>query len=549
MQRRWLSPLRWFGLTLAWACSGGRPPCAQAPSPTPYTSTPGASSRAVPAPAPIEAPRYRVAVIPFWSDTGGTAAWLAMELHDACAELAVAVGSAVPGVADAKALRARLQLGDPSVGALLGARGADVAVWVERDVLKGQTVLRVVMATPTTSEIGLYPIRAGVPASFWAALGDTLTRGVMAEASRYDFDTAQTRVVDSIRPFVARVRRLVGSPPFRAMGRSRPVDSLWSWKNRRQVLMSYGDALRTLGEQAGEREALVQSIDVYRELLARYLSRESEPYEWGRVEDSLGNALMRLGVRDEQPERWVQALGAYHEALRVSPREEQSQRWAATQNNLSISLQKLGESESDLGRLLDAVRVARGAAAALDKESERSDWTMTQMTLGNALLGVGEREQGTVRLLQAIAAYRAALQGYTREQAPLGWAGLQKNLANALAALGERESSTPRLLESVAADRAALEVFTRDRLPVHWAITEGSLCGTLTSLGERTSGTRWLSEAVVACRAALEAYTRDDASDAHDAAEAHLARALAALRARSTRTGPVRAPERPAPED
>ena len=81
-----------------------------------------------------------------------------------------------------------------------------------------------------------------------------------------------------------------------------------------------------------------------------------------------------------------------------------------TQMNLGNALARLGERENGTARLEAAVAAYRAALEERTRERVPLDWAMTQMNLGNALVRLGERESGTARLQAAVAAYRAALE-------------------------------------------------------------------------------------------------------------------------------------------
>ena len=109
--------------------------------------------------------------------------------------------------------------------------------------------------------------------------------------------------------------------------------------------------------------------------------------------------------------------------------------WAATQNSLGNALQRLGERESGTARLEEAVDAYRAALQEYTRDRVPFQWAATQNNLANALQRLGERESRAARLEEAVAAYRAALQEYTRDRVPLDWAATQNNLGNALAVL------------------------------------------------------------------------------------------------------------------
>jgi tetratricopeptide (TPR) repeat protein len=285
-----------------------------------------------------------------------------------------------------------------------------------------------------------------------------------------------------------------------------------------RFLLAEAHALYHQGDERGDNAALVNSIAAYRLALQEY-DRDRVPRQWAMSQNSLGNALMTLGVRESGTTSLEEAVNTYLLALEAYSHKLGLVDWAITEANLGVALQRLGERESGTGQLERAVTAYRAALAALAPyhavlEQDTRDrppwmpWAITQCNLGAALQTLGEREGSTARLEEAVAAYRAVLEEYTHDRAPLEWARIHMNLGNVLRTLGEREGSTARLEEAVASFRAALEECTRERLPLDWAATQNNLGAVLWTLGQLESTTVRLEEAVAAYRAALEEYTR-----------------------------------------
>jgi uncharacterized caspase-like protein len=282
----------------------------------------------------------------------------------------------------------------------------------------------------------------------------------------------------------------------------------WDGGRAWQYRQAEADALRKYGDQKGDNDALMRSIEAYRYALT-FAPRGDQPDNWAATQNNLGIALQILGQGEVGTTHLAEAVAAYRAALEEYTRERAPLLWATTQNNLGTAFETLGEREAGTARLEEAVAAFHAALEERTRERVPLDWGATQNNLGNALLILGEREGGTARLEEAVAAYRAALEVYTRDRMPLDWAAAQNNLGNALQSLSEREAGTTLLEEAVAAYRAALEEQTRDHVPLAWAATQYNLGGTLRALGEREVGTARLEEAVAAYRSALEERTRD----------------------------------------
>ena len=262
------------------------------------------------------------------------------------------------------------------------------------------------------------------------------------------------------------------------------------------------------GDRLGDNEALVRSIDYYRELVLPLAPRARAPLQWATTQNNLGIALATLGGRESGTTRLGEAVTAYRLALEEWTRERAPFNWAMTLNNLGSALTRFGERGTGTARLEEAVTVYRQALEERTRERMPANWATTMSNLGVALEMIGERESGSARLEEAVRTYRQALEVHTRERAPLDWAMIQGNLATALVRLGDREAGTARLEEAVAAYRAVLEVRSRERAPLNWALTQNNLGSALLSLGTRESATARFEEAVAAFRYALEERTR-----------------------------------------
>ncbi|MFO1102433.1 MAG: tetratricopeptide repeat protein [Methylocystis sp.] len=244
-----------------------------------------------------------------------------------------------------------------------------------------------------------------------------------------------------------------------------------------------GAALARLGEWESRQEESTRRLEAaaaaYRAALTEW-TQERAPLQWAMAQNNLGAALMALGERESRQEESIRrleaAVAAYRAALTEIVQERVPLDWAMTQNNLGNALTRLGEREQGqvefTRRLEEAVAAYRAAQTERTQERVPLQWAMTQNNLGNALTALGERERGQEesiwRLEEAVAAFRAALTERTQESLPLQWATTQNNLGAALMILGERESgrdqSIRRLEAAVAAYRAALTEWTTERV-------------------------------------------------------------------------------------
>lgn len=272
----------------------------------------------------------------------------------------------------------------------------------------------------------------------------------------------------------------------------------WAMTQRKR-----GNALRILGERAGNTKLLEEAAKAYRTALEVF-ERDRAPLEWAASQNGLGIVLTRLAEQEQSKAKLKEAVEAYSAALQVWKRELMPLDWASTQNNAGYTLRTLGELERSTQHLEKAVRAHEVTLTVYKPEQMPRDWASTQNNLGSALQALGELEKSTQHLEKAVKAYEATLAVYKPEQMPVDWAGTQNNLGNALRALGELEQSVPRLEKAVEAHKAALKGWTRERVPFWWAMAQNNFAKTLRSLGEREAGTKRLEDAIIAWDECLE---------------------------------------------
>ena len=84
--------------------------------------------------------------------------------------------------------------------------------------------------------------------------------------------------------------------------------------------------------------------------------------DWAMAQGNLGNALARLGERDNS-DRLEEAVACYRGALGVCTRERAPMQWAMTRSNLACALLRLGERNEDTAQLELAVATYNDAFA------------------------------------------------------------------------------------------------------------------------------------------------------------------------------------------
>jgi tetratricopeptide (TPR) repeat protein len=112
-----------------------------------------------------------------------------------------------------------------------------------------------------------------------------------------------------------------------------------------------------------------------------------------------------------------------------------------TQNNLGNALARLGERDNAVTRMDEAVQCYRAALAECTRERAPMQWAMTQNNLGGALLRLGERENTTTQFETAIAAYNAALSVFVAASAIYYVEVCWENRDRAIALLAEHRGA------------------------------------------------------------------------------------------------------------
>src|SRR5260370_31852391 len=94
--------------------------------------------------------------------------------------------------------------------------------------------------------------------------------------------------------------------------------------------------------------------------------------------------------------------------------------WAITNSNLGNALRRLGDREQKTATLRMAVEAYGSALEVLTRERVPLAWAQTQHNLGRTLRALARHETGTKHLEEATAAYRAAIQATGRWDGPDG---------------------------------------------------------------------------------------------------------------------------------
>ena len=276
------------------------------------------------------------------------------------------------------------------------------------------------------------------------------------------------------------------------------------------------------GELFGDSAALERSIRILQTEALTLAPSDSAPLDWARTQNSIGNALLKMGEHASGTQHLEEALSAYRAALQKITRDSRDD-WAMVNSNLCGTLFEIGQRKGEVKSLQEAASDCRLSLEATPKGTP--DWTATQEDLGQILMLLGELKQDVsliaeglrarasafsgieqypstvsmamaqsqyadflveaLRADDAVEQYRLAIKNLPREHYPMEWAKAQNGLGNALEksiGTGLPEDKPKRLEEAAAAFRLALEGYQREKTPLDWAMVQENLASVLVDL-------------------------------------------------------------------
>jgi tetratricopeptide (TPR) repeat protein len=91
------------------------------------------------------------------------------------------------------------------------------------------------------------------------------------------------------------------------------------------------------------------------------------PLHWATTQNNLGNALTRLGERENGTERLEEAVAAYRAALEERTRDRVPLDWATSMGNQGVALMVLAERHGGSSKARAAVEQIEVALATMRK--------------------------------------------------------------------------------------------------------------------------------------------------------------------------------------
>jgi tetratricopeptide (TPR) repeat protein len=458
--------------------------------------------------------------------------------------------------------------GHETARALLRVSSANVLVWgtvLSDGALEAPSLYWTTVTVGMRSQQLLVPQDLRLPKMFWDDLVLVVTLLVTTESAEF-FARRGQRVAHELKPFLDRVQVLLDGTRN------------WNASIRNQIVFIAARAHQAIGTQTQSRQHLLKSIGLYRSALGNTTYKDTSE-EWlsaknglgialgalGSIETSpdalaeaaatfreilalptstseaavfqsnLGNALLKLGERENGTEKLHQAVAAYQEASRIWTKQQFPLDWATLESNLGYAFQLIGQREARRELLAASLTAYRRALEEWTRDLVPMYWASAQANLGNTLKIIGEQEAGTESIELATRAYREALGEQSVERDPLAWGEIQNNLGAALMLIADRRGDPGSLRDAVSALRESLKVRTREATPMGFASSSNNLGVALIRLGEWEDDPAPFEEAVRAFRAALDVWTAENSPHRGSIAQRNLGDALTALGKRRKR--------------
>ena len=267
-----------------------------------------------------------------------------------------------------------------------------------------------------------------------------------------------------------------------------------------------GDTARLLAENGAGSQHLKDAADAYRE--ASSVGREklsqfmTEGLWWREHEQKIGHTLVDLGVAENDPSRYREALSHYEVALDEAAKVEDGRvDEAFVRSNYARALYLLGSAETDTGLLERSVEQLRLSMEVLDRDGYPDTWAWSNEYLGFALRALAESDSR--RAGEAAAAFEEVRALRPRDTHPWLWAVATYNIAYAKTIEARANESASGFEEAVALAREAAPVFTENGSANSAAFAEAIECEGLAWLARSRSDAAQAGTAIEICEQAI----------------------------------------------
>ena len=141
-----------------------------------------------------------------------------------------------------------------------------------------------------------------------------------------------------------------------------------------------------------ETPALEILVDKYRKILNDDV-RVRLPMQWAETEANLGSALEALGERETGTERYVEAISAFNEALKIYTHDRAPRQRAVVLTNSGVALTRLGDRAGFLSSFEEAIKAYREALSEFTRDEIPLEWGVVKTNIWNSVLTTGRAER------------------------------------------------------------------------------------------------------------------------------------------------------------
>ena len=194
---------------------------------------------------------------------------------------------------------------------------------------------------------------------------------------------------------------------------------------RAKVLATLGNTL-VASRKGPPTDRLHEAITCFRDA-AEICQSSNLPEKWAREEYNQANVWCEL-PESEFPEKWIEAVQHYENALRVRTKDKDPKRYAATVMNLGTALRLLPTGDR-AANVLKSVRCFREALRIYSLNAASAEYAEVCNNLGNACVSYPARDKSASKrhARDAIRHFERALQVWSTQNDECQYALVQYN--------------------------------------------------------------------------------------------------------------------------
>ncbi|MDR2032672.1 MAG: tetratricopeptide repeat protein [Azoarcus sp.] len=230
---------------------------------------------------------------------------------------------------------------------------------------------------------------------------------------------------------------------------------LWarSWNN-------LGNSLWMLYRGEDPPTWLEEAVAAYQEALKAPSLDERTVNQHRLTRGNLGNAMRELGVLKKNKDLIIESIDIFCELMNAYPRDSALRDRVMSEGCVGhgyYALSMLEETDEERFSLLDdASNLYRAAEEKFHIDYIQHQLGNTLLEMGELLIRMEDWKSSMSCFEEAAEVWRAAQKAFSRKRDPHNWGACQNGIGNALKRLGELKSSVPLLEEAAAVYREAL---------------------------------------------------------------------------------------------